>query len=82
VLRKIPAVNVLLDRTDVAALASTYSRDFVTDLVREAVEDLRRAVSSGEADGASVESFSETLRARLEAILARRGRRPCSTPPA
>ncbi len=71
-LRKIPAVNALLERDEVRALARRYSPSFITDLVREAVDDLRRAVAAGQADGAAVERFPESLSGRLEAAISRR----------
>jgi L-seryl-tRNA(Ser) seleniumtransferase len=71
-LRRIPAVSLLLDRSEVASMARRYSRAFVTDLVREAVEELRRAVSAGEAGPEDVARFSDLLPSRLEAAIARR----------
>src|SRR6266850_2483393 len=71
-LRRIPAVSALLDRAEIASLASRYSRVFITDLVREAVEELRRAVAAGEADGESIERFADTLSARLDELVSRR----------
>jgi len=71
-LRRIPSVNVILDRPEVLELASRFSREFITDLVREAIDDLRRAVVAGESDSASVDAFEASLPARLDALLARR----------
>jgi L-seryl-tRNA(Ser) seleniumtransferase len=71
-LRKIPPVGTLLDREEVARLARRYSRAFITDLVREAVEDLRRSVAEGRADSRAVERFTETLPSRIEEAISRR----------
>jgi len=71
-LRMIPAVSVLLDRAEIAALASRYSREFITDLVREAVEDLRRAAAAGTIDGPGVARFADDLPSRLERMVSRR----------
>lgn len=71
-LRKIPPVGTLLDREEVARLARRYSRAFITDLVREAVEDLRRSVAEGRADARAVERFAENLPSRIEEAISRR----------
>jgi len=71
-LRKIPAVNTLLDRPEVQALTSRYSREFVTDLVREAVDELRSAVAAGEAREGDVDGFAEGLMRRLESAISHR----------
>jgi L-seryl-tRNA(Ser) seleniumtransferase len=70
--RKIPPVNAVLERPEVVALARRYSRSFITNLVREALEDLRRDVETGKADLSSVERFSEDLSGRLEETISER----------
>ncbi len=67
----IPPVNALLEREEVAALARRYSRPFIVDLVREAVEALRREVEAGEADADAVAGFPDGLSGRIESAIAR-----------
>ena len=70
--RKIPAVNDLLERTEVRALVARYSRGFITDLIREALDGLRRDMESGSAGAADVEGFAGALAGRLEKAISRR----------
>ncbi len=65
-------MSALLERPEVAAMARRFSRAFVTELVREAVTELRSSVASGEARLADVEAFASSLGERLEAAVARR----------
>jgi len=71
-LRAIPAIGSLLERAEVHAMARRYSRGFVTALVREAVEDLRREVAAGRAGAEEVARFATALPRRLEEAAARR----------
>ena len=69
VLRRIPQVDILLGRPEVAALARKYSRSFIADLVRKHLAALRTAVASGEASGAEVDLFAGRLAAGLETAI-------------
>ncbi|MRR12646.1 L-seryl-tRNA(Sec) selenium transferase, partial [bacterium] len=74
-LRKLPKVDELLKREDVAALVSGHGRELVLEALRDTLEALREAVRAGEADEVSAEGVvaeaAETLAALARPSLRR-----------
>lgn len=71
-LRKVPAVDEVLRRSEVAALAGRAAPSLLAGWIREALDEIRRGVLEGRIDerelGSRTQSLPGALRARLAAL--------------
>ncbi|MCH8799928.1 MAG: L-seryl-tRNA(Sec) selenium transferase [Chloroflexi bacterium] len=63
--RNLPSVDSVLANQDVAAAAQSYDRDWVVDLVREALESARERIRQG-GDPPDVDQVATTVRRRID----------------
>ena len=63
--RNLPSVDSVLANQDVAAAAQSYDRDWVVDLVREALESAREQIRQG-GDPPDVDQVDTTVRRRID----------------
>lgn len=66
--RRIPSVEHILSRPDVAALDESFGRNAVTDAVRDVVAELRQTIDRGvdaSALGEAIDAITETVAAKL-----------------
>jgi len=60
-LRQIPSVDRLLEHPDIEGLIATYSRQWVTEAIREVLAELRESLQEGHASPPKLSCLSRCL---------------------
>ena len=68
-LRNLPSVERVVSSDTLADVVTTYGRDWVVDLTREAVDEARRAILTG-GDCRSLDEIAENVRRTIDDLVA------------